>query len=281
MRAGAPHHSREPYPSEQPRTLRPRFAVSSRSTPLLSADTLSAIASGLALTGIDIDLTGAKWRSRFVRPELSDTYESVTSLWLPATATDCDVVATRIGGSQRALLVIDEETGKDPNGKRQLATAIRLRALTPSTTRVALAIRPRNPEGNRAHLGRAALLRHIAEEWDLDIALDLCGHIDRLWEAEAIIHRLSSKLRLVRMIYPLPRIDAHTRMRITQRTVAACVDAAYDGQIVLVCPLPIWRWRDSAALDRGFHAAVERLSGRFGLVSLPTRKDVPQSSSES
>jgi len=196
----------------------------------------------------------------------------VTSLWLPATATNCDVVATRIGGFRRALLVIDEESGKDPNGKRQLANAIRMRSMTPTSTRVALAIRPRNPEGSRAHLGRLALLRHIAEEWDLDIALDLCGHIDWLWEAEAIVHRLSSRLRLVRMIYPLPSLDAHTRTRITQRTVAACVDAAYDGQIALVCPLPIWRWHDSSALDRGFQTAVERLSGRFGLVSMSTPK---------
>jgi hypothetical protein len=100
-----------------------------------------------------------------------------------------------------------------------------------------------------------------------------------LWEAEAVVHRLSSRLRMVRMVFPLPKLDAHTRTRITQRTIAACVDAAYDGQISVVCPLPVWRWRDAGALDRGFETAVERLSGRFGIVSMPSRKDVPQGSS--
>jgi hypothetical protein len=281
MRAGVPRQSREPYPPQPPRTPRPRFAISSRSTPLLSADVLSVIASRSSLTGIDIDLTGAKWRSKFIRPDYPETYESITSLWIPANADDCDTIAARIGSSQRAFIVIDEESSKEPNGKRQLATAIRLRSLIPSSTRVALAIRPRNPDGNRAHLGQIALLRHIAEEWDLDIAIDLCAHIDWLWEAEAVVHRLSSRLRLVRMIYPLPRLDAHTRTRITQRTIAACVDAAFDGQLSVVCPLPIWRWRDANALDRGFQTAVERLSDRFGLVSMPSRQDVPQRSSTS
>jgi hypothetical protein len=279
MRAGDLRQSRDPYPPQPPRMPRPRFAVSSRSTPLLSADVLAEIASRSALTGIDIDLTGARWRSRFVRPEFAETYEAITSLWVPATSTECDVIATRIGGSQRALLVVDEEPGKEPNGKRQLATAIRLRSLTPSATRVALAIRPRNPDGNRAHLGQIARLRHIAEEWDFDIAIDLCAHIDWLWEAEAVVHRLSSRLRMVRMVYPLPKLDAHTRTRITQRTIAACVDGAYDGQISVVCPLPVWRWRDAGALDRGFETAVERLSGRFGIVLMPSRKDIPQGSS--
>jgi hypothetical protein len=247
----------------------------------LSADILAAIAARSSRTGIDIDLTGAKWRSKFIRPDEPETYESITSLWLPANADDCDTIAARIGISQRALVVIDEESGKEPNGKRQLATAIRLRSLIPSSTRVALAIRPRNPDGNRAHLGQIALLRHVAEEWDFDIALDLCAHIDWLWEAEAVVHRLSSRLRLVRMIYPLPRLDAHTRTRITQRTIAACVDAAFDGQLSIVCPLPLWRWRDANALDRGFQGAVERLSDRFGLVSMPSHRDVPQRSSTS
>ena len=156
MRAGAPRQSREPYPPNH-RECPARVSRCRRGArPCCRPRRWPQIASRVTLTGVDIDLTGAKWRSRFVRPELPETYESVTSLWIPATATDCDV--SRPGSAATALTDRDRRrTGKDPNGKRQLATAIRSRHLTPSSTRVALAIRPRNPDGNRAHLGQIAL----------------------------------------------------------------------------------------------------------------------------
>jgi len=205
--------------------------------------------------------------------------EPVTSIWLPATSKRLDQLVTGTDYPTPRLVIVDEEPGSAPNGKRQLAAAIQLRESVPNATRVAMAIRPRNPDGNRAHLSQLTLLQHMAAEWDLDVVLDLAGYVDWLWEVEAAIFRLASRLRLVRVIHPLPRLDSQIRTRVTQRTIAACVDIAFAGHIAVVCPLPLWRWHDTQALDRSFQTAVDHLSRRFGVAALPRHLDIPQQSS--
>jgi hypothetical protein len=262
-----------------PGSPRPRFAVSSRSTPLLGCDDLLRVADAAAIDGVDIDLTGSSLRRRFVHIDRLPGLEGVLSLWLPSASRPTADATASLGTVQRAAVVVDEERGSKPNGKTQLGTAIRLRELVPASTRIALAVRPRNPDAGRAHLTRLSLLRNLAEEWDLDLALDLSGPVDWLWEAEAAIFRLAPRLRLLRVISPLPTLDAHTRSRLTQRTIAACIDSGFDGLIAVVCPMPIWRWRAPSALERSTRIAVERLGSRFGIVPVWPRSDVPQRSS--
>ena len=50
-----------------------------------------------------------------------------------------------------------------------------------------------------AHPDRLVVLRRLAEEWDFDLALDLCGPIDPTWESEAAISKLMPRLTLVRI----------------------------------------------------------------------------------
>lgn len=263
-----------------PGSLRPRFAVSSRSTPLLGCDDLLRVADAAGIDGVDLDLAGSSLRRRFVHGERLTNPGGVLSLWLPPcvrSTEDPPPIAMAVHGG---TVVVDEERGSAPNGKTQLGTAIRLRELVPGTTRVALAIRPRNPDAGRAHLTRLSLLRNLAEEWDLDLALDLSGPVDWLWETEAAVFRLAPRLRTLRVVYPLPTLDAQTRARLTHRTIAAAIDAGYDGLIAIVCPTPVWRWRATSALERSTRAAVERLGSRFGIVPVwPRVEDVPQRSS--
>jgi hypothetical protein len=258
---------------------RPRFAVSSRSTPLLGCDDLRRVADAAALDGVDLDLTGSSLRRRLIHVDHLPNLEGVLSLWLSSKPNPTDDLSAVRLAVFRGTVVIDEERGSTPNGKGQLATAIRARDLVPGSTRIALAVRPRNPDAGRAHLTRLSLLRNLAEEWDLDLALDLSGPVDWLWEAEAAVFRLAPRLRLVRIVNPLPALDAHTRTRLTQRTIGACIDAGFDGLFAVVCPLPIWRWRAASTLERTAGIAVERLGSRFGIVPVRPRSHVPQRSS--
>jgi len=231
------------------------------------------------LDGTDLDLTVSAFRRRLTGIGRLNDLEGVASLWISSAPRVLDEMATRARGLGTDIVVVDEERGSVPNGREQLATAIKARGLVPPQSRVALAVRPRNPEAGRAHLARLSLLRNFAEEWDLDLALDLSGPIDWLWEAEAAVFRMASRLRLLRIVYPLPALDAQTRTRMTHRTIAACVDAGFDGLIVVVCPLPFWRWRSVSALVDATAMAVDRLSDRFGIVSVRTYQDLPQRSS--
>jgi hypothetical protein len=257
----------------------PCFAVSSRSTPLMSYDDLLLVAHAAGVEGVDLDWTVSSLSRRLSRIERPSSLAGVVSAWVPPVTRSFDDLIGQRWSPLGSLVVVDEERGEDPNGKAQLSAAIRLREIVADSARVALAVRPRNPDSGRAHLARLSLLRNVAEEWDLDLALDLSGSVDWLWEAEAAVFRLAPRLKLLRIVYPLPTLDTETRTRLTHRTIAACVDAGFDGLIAVACPLPFWRWRTAAALERSTRAAVERLSDRFGIVPLRPRYDVPQRSS--
>jgi len=260
-------------------SLRPRFAVSSRSSPLLGCDDLLRVADGAAIDGIDLDLTGSSLRRRFAHADRLPRLEGVLSLWLSPTSHSCADSPVDLKALGQSVVIVDEEKGSAPNGKRQHATAVRLREVVPVSTRVALAVRPRNPDAGRAHLSRLSLLRNLAEEWDLDLALDLSGSVDWLWEAEAAVSRLASRLAVLRVMYPLSTLDGHTRSRLTQRTLAASIDAGFDGVIAVVCHLPFGRWGAPTALERSARIAVDGLGSRYGIVPVWPRFDVPQRSS--
>jgi hypothetical protein len=247
----------------------------------MGADDLLRVAHAAAIDGVDLDLGGSpiqRWLANVERQAYLD-HGGISSVWVPAATSDYDDLLGRMLVRRGSMAIVEEEKGSTPNGRAQLAAAIRLRRLVQDEARIALAVRPRNPEAGRAHLARLSLLRNIAEEWDLDLALDLSGSVDWLWEAEAAVFRLSPRLRMLRINYPLPTLDAHTRTRLTQRTIAACVDAGFEGTIAIVCPMPIWRWRSLSALERSVSMAVERLSGRFGITPIRPFQDLPQRSS--
>ncbi len=100
--------------------------------------------------------------------------------------------------------------------------------------RVAVGIRAADLGAERGHLDHLRSIRHLAEEWDLDVALDLTGRVSRDWEAEAAIIRLLPRLTLVRLT---PESGSrHVRhpiagRSITTRSVAILADQGYTGAI--------------------------------------------------
>ena len=77
-------------------------------------------------------------------------------------------------------------------------------------------------------------LRRIAEEWDLDIALDITNNVPDHWEAEAIVAALGKRLAHVRLsswIHPGGIPDRSLQGRLSERTIVMLVDQQYSGSI--------------------------------------------------
>lgn len=85
-----------------------------------------------------------------------------------------------------------------------------------------------------SHLERVANMRRVAEEWDLDIALDLTAPGIEQWEAEAALMRLFPRLTLVRLRPWLDRdgVPVHSSpARVCMRSASMLADQAYCGSI--------------------------------------------------
>lgn len=96
-----------------------------------------------------------------------------------------------------------------------------------------------------SHLQRIANMRRIAEEWDLDIALDLTTPGIEHWEAEAALMRLFPRLRIVRMRPLRQGHDADFLLptsRAAARTTSMLADQTYREFISITPALPQWPW---------------------------------------
>jgi hypothetical protein len=239
-----------------------------------------------SLQGIDLDLTTPLRRWRLARQAVSqDAVSDIRSIWLPSSGYQGDQreawfvtiwEAAAQDGKPVTLIVPAQGGLTSPMMSRQVQRAITLQREAPTAARVALAVHPRNPDGGRAHLVHLSALRAFAEEWELELALDLTGHVDWLWEAEAAIYRMMPRLSLIRLTFPLPRLDAHVRTRMTKRVLAAAIDGGFAGAIALSVPLPLWRWRNERALASIAASAAGQLAERFGISAQYTSRDLPQ-----
>jgi hypothetical protein len=155
-----------------------------------------------------------------------------------------------------------------------------------TSARIAVGIRAIDFANDRRHLDELIATRRMAEEWDLDIALDLTGNVSAHWEAEAAIMRLLPRLTLVRL-HPWIGSDgsgpSETRQAIAGRTIAMLVDQGYAGSISLV-PRPAPWWTMTAVEGSGPAALArelildryDRQSQPSGFRALPPRQIRPQ-----
>lgn len=115
---------------------------------------------------------------------------------------------------------------------------------TKTSARIAVGIRAVDFANDRRHLDQLVATRRMAEEWDLDIALDLTGNVSLNWEAEAAIVRLMPRLSLVRLhswIAGDGSGRSRDRQAIALRTIAMLADQGYAGSIsILPHPAPWW-----------------------------------------
>jgi hypothetical protein len=157
-----------------------------------------------------------------------------------------------------------------------------LRMDLPESAQIVIALAPLNHEGTRTHLDRISALRHVAEEWDVHIALDLTGAIDPRWEAEAAVLRLGDRLRLVRFVPPSferahVRYDLlHTREMSVGRVLAAIADFGFGPILSLKIPLPFWDWANPIAIAEQIilarNATLARYQVKTGPLSTPPKR---------
>jgi hypothetical protein len=86
-------------------------------------------------------------------------------------------------------------------------------------------------------LTSTAHARRVAEEWDLDLALDISGPVPPGWEAEAAVMRMAPRLTLVRLCGWLPGASADVNespTRIAARSIAMLADQSYSGLVSVV-----------------------------------------------
>ena len=101
--------------------------------------------------------------------------------------------------------------------------------------RLAVAVDAATLAASRSQRSALQSIRRMAEEWDLEIALDLTVPTNSAWEAEAAVLRLLPRLRLVRLPCRTENV-ADAGARIVERTVAMLADQGFAGTFSLLPP---------------------------------------------
>ncbi len=272
--------------------LIPSLVLSSRVNRWLPLQALAVAAREAGMDGLDLDLAtrpnvillgfGKGGRVQAV-PDAP-----IPSLWLPGTrslrttgARADRLVDDWLGLADRLdvrQLLVEREPALRPIGDRdKRPLLLRLQDGVGPRTRVTLVLRPRDLEGNRAHLATMASLRRTAEEWDFDVALDLCGPIDPRWEAEAAIQRILPRLRLVRLAASGGDVAVGSRSRSSRRSLAYLLDQSYAGTLSLVPSVPWSSVLSAAALGRRTRSEARAIAERHQRIfaSVPASDRLP------
>ncbi|MDQ3654238.1 MAG: hypothetical protein M3457_04065 [Chloroflexota bacterium] len=169
----------------------------------------------------------------------------VRSIWIPGSITG-PFVEQRTSGLWHFLEYAAEQMGLRtvilPRSSEIargtfLGGELRKRMQLAAHGSVRLAIGVRGSVVYRGHdqLAQLQTLRHSAEEWDLDIALDLAGNVPHYLEAEAAVLRLLPKLTLVRIpSWVSPSGELNTDDPISRRVVSILADQGYTGTISII-----------------------------------------------
>jgi hypothetical protein len=189
------------------------------------------------------------WNATHHRERLGDLVRLIDP---PAVAVDLDPSS---GGLIRPATLIErvEQTRRLVGRDRSVLVTIRAEQLL----------------GGRRHLSDLTAFRHLAEEWELGVALDLTGSLDATWEAEAAVFRLGNHLRLMRI--PTTATDrlAVGQSRVIARALGAAMDQSYPPEVTLAPSVPLlWAMSDRARAEAtaksvlAIHSRVENVSSQ-------------------
>jgi hypothetical protein len=248
----------------RPPFRRPTVLIGADATALGQLTITPAQAAAVGMYGVDLDLRRA-WL-----PPAEDELDRlattrVRSVWLPShyAGPFAELRAARLRGfltraaarsGLRTIVLPTVGTG----GARNVSIGRIARQLADlQPVRIAIAIDAGETlKRPGSHLAHVANVRRVAEEWDLDIALDLSvGETDH-WEAEAALMRLFPRLALVRLLPFHVASGAHAQTPVAAmslRSVAMLADQAYAG-LVSITPGPrapawlSWLSRPNASL---------------------------------
>jgi hypothetical protein len=139
----------------------------------------------------------------------------------------------------RSLILPRSQEGEDLTLINKLARDVAA-VKTGTDVRLVLGLRAGDFRHDRWHLDQLTSLRRMAEEWDLDLALDLTGNVSLAWEAEAAIVRVFPRLVSVRL-GQWRRDDgmlvSNQTGQIAGRTIAMLADQGYTG-VISICTEP-------------------------------------------
>ena len=132
---------------------------------------------------------------------------------------------------------------------------------------VAVGLRSNHLAGGRHHLANLTLLRRRTEEWGLSIALDLTATFDPMWEAEAAVLRLGSRLTVLRVRSRAHLPSAVDADRVARRAVRAAVEQRRDVRLSIEPDVHWWQRRNGRAVAEAWTAAANRCRPRAGFVA--------------
>lgn len=250
------------------------FALSSRTSPLLSLGSLQRVAASVAGGAIEIDLAG-RFMPRDVErfDRIAPTAPPVAAVWLPRPPLESLEersawirLANRCAGTWGArLLVVEMPKGDIGRHAATLLPALgnHLPGAIGAPVRIAVGLRATHLEGGRPHLVQLRALRRFAEEWDLSIALDLAGSLDQRWEAEAAMARLADHTALLRVSSDALEPSPIGKARVAMRALFAGIDLQPGVAIAVAARVPLWKLASSAAVGASYAEAVTRFQERL------------------
>lgn len=230
--------------------ITPRFAISTRSDPLMSLAGWRQVCANTGINDLDLDYSNRLRRRMLLRgfDGSVDPSFSSHSVWLGKSA----VLSKALWNETHSLAIVPEHLVLPRRGGDSFPGRLdAIRRQLGGSVDLAMALKPENREGSRAHLDRISNVRRIVEEWDLSFALDLSGSIDPRWEAEAAVLRMGNRLRLVRLTLPEEDIQgsfyARPADQLVFRVLATLKDMNYNGTISLKLRMPWWNLSDPVA----------------------------------
>ena len=263
----------------------PILSLATSASRLVGLGTLLQGAKLAGLGWVDLDLTGRE-RGLKVTTLTRAACESgvgIRAVWLP-TATpsrfglDRSTPLARLTGELIAgigtqAVVLDRPHGTPTQRAHQSRLLQAIRTNVPRGARLTFAIRPHELDGTREHLVGLAALRRVAEEWDVDLALDLHGRIDPAWESEAAVSKLLPRLTVVRIGPFEARPLGRGRAKQTARVLAFLADLGFRGAIAIAPTAPVWRPDRAIHLARSCRDATEAILWRYEAVRQDLRSD--------
>ena len=259
----------------------PTISLSLRPSFLTRIGSLFSAAAWSGISEIDVDLSdGRLHNAASLARHAADANVSIRAIWLPERdprqhgkqRTELpNIIASLADAVSPVTIIVDRPTDRADVHQADLIKA--LRSVLPKTTSLVYVIRPVALLGTREHLTELTALRHMAEEWDLGLALDLHGPIDARWEAEAAVTKLRSRLVAVRFGPLTSRPPGRGRERATARVLSTLADSMYDGVIAISPQVPRYRLPTGRALADSCLETMKFVQSRFSLLqsSLPTR----------
>jgi hypothetical protein len=131
---------------------------------------------------------------------------------------------------------------------------------------VAVGLRGAVLVGGRRHLAGLTLLRRQAEEWGVQLALDLTGPFDPYWEAEAAVLRLSERLAFVRASAASMLPTATGAQRVARRGIRAAIEQSPSVLVSLEPEVAWWNRRNVRALAGSWSDSAARVQPLRGPV---------------